>query len=299
MSSTDRPLDHDAVLDALDIAAAEPGGLARLVAAKTAEDRAVAEHLAACDACAAELDRLVRVDGALRVGIGPGPSPDLRARTLAFVAEVGVDRGAAPAAASVTSGPAPVPAPGPVAAPPTVPIPIGAVPSARRRSPGPALWVASLVAAVVIAVAGTAFVVGTSAQRTLDAERAQHAAAVAAAESAVGLVIAPTTIRIPMSSPSSAAQGLVLIDPGDLRTAVVAAGLPEAPAGSEYACYVVVDGARVLVGRMTDRGGTYAWIGTMDALEGVPGASIGEYGVVLVPAGSPSVDGTPVLSGSL
>ena len=161
------------------------------------------------------------------------------------------------------------------------------------------LWAASLAAAAVIAVGGTALVVGSAAQRTIDAERAQNAATVAIAQSALGLVVDPTAIRIPMASPSGTATGLVLIAPHDYRTAVVAAGLPEAPVGQEYACYVVIDGARVLVGRMSERGDVYAWTGTVGAFAGVTRSSIGEYGVVLVPAGSESVDGTPVLSGSL
>ena len=170
----------------------------------------------------------------------------------------------------------------------------------RRRGPGFTLWAAGLAAAVVIAVAGTAFVVGSAAQRTTDAERAQNAAAVAVAQSALGLVLDPTgDMATPMASPSGAATGLVLIAPRDYRTAVVAAGLPEAPVGQEYACYVVIDGARVLVGRMAERGDIHAWTGTVDAFAGVAGSSIGEYGVVLVPAGSESVDGTPILSGSL
>jgi hypothetical protein len=306
MTSAERPFDHADVLEALDLAAVEPGGLTRLAVAPGPGDSAVVAHLAACGDCATELARLRRVDGLLRAGMGPGPTPELRERTLALIRDVGIERGeaiggasAAGAVAAADAGVAvPVlePAAGAPDPGPAEPIRLG---ERRRRGPGFTLWAAGLAAAVVIAVAGTAFVVGSAAQRTTDAERAQNAAAVAVAQSALGLVLDPTVIRIPMASPSGAATGLVLIAPGDYRTAVVAAGLPEAPVGQEYACYVVIDGARVLVGRMAERGDIHAWTGTVDAFAGVAGSSIGEYGVVLVPVGSESVDGTPILSGSL
>jgi hypothetical protein len=301
MASAERPLDHADVLEALDLAAAESGGLTRLVAASGPGDSAVVAHLAVCDDCATELARLRRVDGLLRAGMGPGPTPELRERTLALIRGVGIERGAsvggaAAEAEGAAAMPMLVPAPGAADSGPAEPIRLD---ERRRRVPGVALWAASLAAAAVIAVGGTALVVGSAAQRTIDAERAQNAATVAVAQSALGLVVDPTAIRIPMASPSGTATGLVLIAPHDYRTAVVAAGLPEAPAGQEYACYVVIDGARVLVGRMTERGDVYAWTGTVGAFAGVAGSSIGEYGVVLVPAGSESVDGTPVLSGSL
>ena len=279
MTQAERPLEHAAVLEALDLAAVEPGGLDRLFTAPGPGDVAIIAHLTGCDPCATELARLRRVDGLLRAGIGPGPAPELRERTLALVRGVGIDRGRAA-----------------VVACPAEPIRLD---ERRRRGPSIAPWAASLAAAVIMAAAGTALLVGLAAQRTIDAERAQNAATVAAAQSALGLIVDPTAIRIPMDSPSGVATGLVLIAPTDFRTAVVAAGLPEAPAGQEYACYVDIDGARVFVGRMAERGDVHAWTGTVGAFAGVPGSSIGEYGVVLVPAGSESVDGTPVLSGSL
>jgi len=291
MASAERPLDHADVLEALDLAAVEPGGLTRLVVSPGPVGSAVVAHLAACDDCATELARLRRVDGLLRAGMGPGPTLELRERTLELIRGVGIERGEAIERSEAAAGAV-------AAADAAAAVPIR-LDERRRRGPGFTLWAASLAAAAVIAVGGTALVVGSAAQRTIDAERAQNASAVAVAQSALGLVLDPTAIRIPMASPSGTATGLVLVAPTDFKTAVVAAGLPEAPVGKQYACYVVIDGARVLVGRMAERGDVYAWTGTVDAFAGVAGSSIGEYGVVLVPAGSESVDGTPVLSGSL
>ena len=45
---TTRPMDHDQVREQLELAAAEPGGLERLMAGDTAAARAVAAHLAGC-----------------------------------------------------------------------------------------------------------------------------------------------------------------------------------------------------------------------------------------------------------
>ncbi len=44
-------MDHETTRDALDLAAAEPGGLDRLMAGDTPEAMAVAAHLAGCASC--------------------------------------------------------------------------------------------------------------------------------------------------------------------------------------------------------------------------------------------------------
>ncbi len=48
-------MDHDDVLEQLELAAVEPGGLERLMAGDTAMAAAVVGHLAGCDECAEEL----------------------------------------------------------------------------------------------------------------------------------------------------------------------------------------------------------------------------------------------------
>jgi len=95
-------MDHDATREQLDLAAAEPGGLERLMAGDTATAQAVAAHLAGCDECSEELVRLQRSAALIRSAVRELPPDDLRARTLAAVRAQGVPR---PLAVSREIGP--------------------------------------------------------------------------------------------------------------------------------------------------------------------------------------------------
>src|SRR5262245_23981925 len=88
-------MDHDDVLEQLELAAVEPGGLDRLVAGDTPTAAAVVTHLAGCERCAEELRRLSRAAPMLRDVVRTTPSPELRDRTLAYVREHGRPRSAA------------------------------------------------------------------------------------------------------------------------------------------------------------------------------------------------------------
>lgn len=298
----------------METATVEPGGLGRLLVAmhpdevaasvaagRPAEDRAdgaapgpddaaVAAHVSACADCAAELSRLRAIAALLGDAIPATPPAELRERTLAYVRDVGRDRSAI--SAPVSTGPAPAAAPLPIAIPVAFPV------RAPRRMPVLVRSLA-LAAAFILAVGGTALVVGSIARSDLEAERARNAALVATAESALRLLADPTAIHIPMQDGPGSAAGMAVVAPGTYDATVVAVGLPEPPAGQEYACYIVLDGRRVLVGRMEDGGSAYAWAGTIDALATAAPGSVGGYGVLLVPVGSTSTEGTPVLSGSL
>ena len=85
-------MDHDATREELELAAAEPGGLERLMAGDTAAAQAVAAHLAGCDTCSDELARLQRSAPLIRSAVRELPPDDLRARTLAAVRTQGVPR---------------------------------------------------------------------------------------------------------------------------------------------------------------------------------------------------------------
>ena len=87
-------MEHAEALERIEIAAAEPEGLDRLMAGDTPDAAAVAGHLAGCPSCAvgAAADP---PDGRLaRDVISAEPDPALRERTLAFVRAVGRDRSA-------------------------------------------------------------------------------------------------------------------------------------------------------------------------------------------------------------
>src|SRR6185312_13505365 len=102
-------MDHDDVLEEIELAAVEPGGLARLMAGDTPVAAAVVGHLAGCERCAEELRRMSRAAPLLRDVVRTTPPADLRDRTLAYVREYGRPRGdeagiGAAHAAAATSG---------------------------------------------------------------------------------------------------------------------------------------------------------------------------------------------------
>src|SRR6187431_2469269 len=135
-------MDHDEVREQLELAATEPAGIDRLMAGDTALAGAIAAHLAGCESCTEELDRLRRASVLIGDAVRTTPPPELRERTLALVREVGRDR--TPLAA---------PAAGPGIEPTPVAAPVAAVPSggsARRLA-----WVGAIAAAVALAIAGT------------------------------------------------------------------------------------------------------------------------------------------------
>src|SRR5256885_8585129 len=94
-------MDHAEARELLELAAVEPGGLARLMAGDTPEAAALAGHLAGCDECTQEMAHLRRVAGIVRGVVRTTPPPELREQTLAFVRAVGRQRSAQPAAATV------------------------------------------------------------------------------------------------------------------------------------------------------------------------------------------------------
>ena len=72
---------HESVLEALEIAAVEPGGLDRLMAGDTPTAMAVAGHLVGCASCTLELDRLPasergRARGRRRLAVAGPARPD-------------------------------------------------------------------------------------------------------------------------------------------------------------------------------------------------------------------------------
>src|SRR5688572_8532292 len=131
-------MEHAEARELLEIAALEPGGFDRLAAGDTPESAALAGHIAGCDECAAELERLRRASAVIREAVRTAPPADLRDRTLAFVTAVGRPRGTD----------APTTSPRPERA-------TSGVRVVRRPAPGPRLWVASIAAAVLVAIIGT------------------------------------------------------------------------------------------------------------------------------------------------
>jgi anti-sigma-K factor RskA len=281
-------MDHAEARELLEDAAVEPHGFERLMAGDTAEASALAGHLAGCPACAAEMERLRRDTTAIRSIVRTLPPPDLRARTLAFVAAVGRDRG--PGAAAAAAGAAPIElVPGRAAAP-------GAPSAGRIGRLMP--WAAALAAVLVVAVVGTSVLVGGARDGVIKEQSAQIAALSRIATYTLRIDGQPDATHVDLASATGAdASASLLYSATTGQLVILAEGLARAPAGEEYRCWVEVDGQRTRIGRMFFAGDVAFWVGETQTLDDLGDAA--RFGVTLVPAAGDSVDGDPVLEGSV
>ncbi len=284
-------MDHDDALEQLHLAALEPGGLDRLTAGDTAAAAAIAGHLAGCEPCAGELERLRRAVPLLRDVIRTTPAADLRDRTLALVRERGVARDAdlgAPPGTERGSRQGDR-APG--------------LPS-LRRGPTSLPWVAAIAAAVLLSVTTTSLLVGQGAGRRA-AEQSRVIASLGRVTSATLAISAGTDAkRVALAGQAGATipeggapVGTLLFSPRTTQLVVVAQGLPEPPSGREYRCWVEVDGRRQDVGRMSLGGGVAYWTGATPAISNVPPGT--RFGVSLTDIADGALDADPVIEGRL
>ena len=288
-------MDHQDVLEQLELAAVEPGGLDRLMAGDTASAAAVAGHLAGCERCTGELERLRRAVPLLRDVVRTTPPADLRERTLAYVTEHGVVRGsgAGVAAAPRSGSPVVPPPPGP-AREPSSGAGVIAIDERRRSSPLP--WIAAIAAAVVLSVAAST----TFMNAQLDARLAEQARAIGGLEAVttatLTLTAQPDVRRVALASvDGTSTSGSLLFSPRTTELVVVAEGLTPPPAGQEYRCWVQDDAGRQVVGRMYFAGALAYWVGDTPGVGALtPGAT---FGVSLADVGGSGADAEPVLTG--
>jgi Anti-sigma-K factor rskA len=296
-------MDHDEVRDILADAAIEPGGLERLMAGDTPTAAIVAGHLAGCADCADELERLRRSVGVIRPIVRAVPPPELRERTLAYVAALGRPRGAAIAGATATvaAGPASEASEAARAAEPTSvfrPASSPAAPSTARRSVRRRLPVlAGLAAAILVAVAGTGLIVSVS----RDAELRQQAAKLEAlgdvARWTLRVDAQPDARRVQLAGASGGATtGTLVFSPSTTELVVVAEQLTPPQAGYDYRCWVEVGGKRQSVGKMFFGGDLAYWVGDVPEVSGLPSGA--QFGVSLVDLSGSGQPGEPVLVGT-
>ncbi len=310
-------MDHTEVIERIELAAVEPGGLARLAAGDTPDAAAVAGHLAGCADCAAMLARTGRTAAVAREAIRELPDPALRARTLAFVRDVGIDRPAGVAAMSMpdarvdgdaariaaaagrpaADAPSGVPGAAGRAEPAAVPgaavhgrsTPQSSIRGRRRIDARAAWWAAASMAAVLIAAAA-GFAAGGAGQPP-----GNGSGAVAAVRTTVHIAQQPDQVRIDLvAADSGSARGSVMYSVSSGELAMVASGLDPAPSGSSYACWVEQGGQRRRIGGLYLAGGDGEWAGPVSGLGDIePGAV---FGVSLVSDGAAA--DTAVLTGS-
>jgi hypothetical protein len=267
-------MDHDDVLEQIELAAVEPGGLERLTAGDTAAAAAVVGHLAGCERCADELRRMSRAAPLLRDVVRTTPPADLRERTLAYVRENGRPRRetATPTAAPVA--------------------PIAEAP--RRRSRIPA-WSGAAAAAIVLVVGSIGFIAGRA-----DVDRYGDAVSALEAVNKATLDISadPESRRVSLASTDGGSTtGTLLFSPETSKLVVVASDLALPPSGKEYRCWVVVDGQRRNVGKMFFADELAYWVGDTPEVSTIPDGTT--FGVSLTDVGRTSLDADPVIVGEL
>ena len=280
-------MDHGEVREILEDAAIEPGGLERLMAGDTPIAALVASHLAACPGCADELGRLHRTVGIVRPVVRSVPPPELRERTLAYVAALGRPRGAsAPQSSAPQSSP-------PQSSPPRAEPPHAELPRLRRRRL-PVL--AGLAAALIIALGGTAFLIDSDRQATLRVQSATIDALGRVAAWSVKVDSRTDARRIRLASPAGGpTTASVAFSPSTTELVIVADQLAPPPAGREYRCWVEEGGRRTSIGRMYFGGNVAYWVGDVPEVAGL--GSDARFGVTLVDLAGNGASGEPVLVG--
>ncbi len=291
-------MDHAEARELLEVAAVEPGGFERLIAGDTVEAAALAGHVAGCSACAAEMESLRRDAMLVRDAVRSLPPPDLRDRTLAFVAAVGRPR---PAAATAAAG---GPAFGGEGASLASDIPavsqIGRAgqSSSRDGRIRRGLWAASLAAAVIVAVTATTLVINPPRN---DVASDQVAALSRLARWTLRIERQPDARQVDLVSTGAAASemsGTLRFSPETRELVVLVEGLEQPPSGQEYRCWMEWQAERTRVGRMFFAGDVALWVGDVPALGDVSADDV-TFGVTLVPAAGDSIAGDPVLLGEL
>lgn len=282
-------MDHEATREQLELAAAEPGGLARLMAGDTPTAQAVAAHLAGCPGCTDELGRLERASSLIRGVVRELSPADLRERTLAAVRAAGVPRSAsmaalAPAPVVAAVGPSAIQAPG--ARP--------ATPGRGRLAIG---WVAGIAAVVVLSVVATTLIVGSRVDERLAAQAAEVEAIERVTLATLQVTAEPDARRVALAGATSAIEGDLIFSPRTSELVVVATGLTPPPAGQEYRCWVEQAGQRQRVGKMFFSDNLAYWAGPAPAVAGLVGDAT--FGVSLVNTDGSAVDPDPVLGGGL
>lgn len=312
-------MDHAEAHELLELAAAESEGIERLMAGDTADAAALAGHLAGCPECTAELARVRRDALVIRDAIRSMPPPELRERTLAFVAAMGRPRSPGVAAATAgaidASGPIDRTVPGDTVGgtdtPGRVALSARAV-SVGRRVPRRLGWVAAIAAAVILSVAGTAVVMTNRAnadlaQRDAAAATLTHQLTVLRRESiALGQVAGysvrvaqePDARSVSLSAPGgSDGSGTILYSPSTGELVAVAEALQPPATGTQMRCWVEVGGRRQSMGQMFFGGGIAYWAGAVDQLAGLPAGT--RFGVSVTDANGKDLGGQPVLEGRL
>ena len=286
-------MDHDDVLEQLELAAVEPGGLERILAGDTPIAAAVVAHLAGCDRCAEELRRLSRAAPLLRDVVRTTPPADLRERTLDYVRAHGRARGEVAA-----QGPQEIAGEQGLVAASSATATARPADRSRRSLREVLPWVATIAAVVALVVSGAAFVVNREMVDRLATQVTTISALERVQTATIELTADPDARRVELASTTGAeTTGTLLYSPSTTDLVVVAYDLARPASGQEYRCWVEIDGQRHDVGRMFFADELAFWVGETPEVSDLPPGTV--FGVSPAAVGSPSLDADPVLRSEL
>jgi hypothetical protein len=227
------PMGHDAARDWIDEAFFTPGTRE----ANDAAARAVRAHLTTCAECGVYDEATRRA--ALKLDMARGPSPEVKARTLAAARRIGKARMGAPA------------------------------PVAARAPWGRGLtWrLAALVVIVAVTGAGAGAWFANSARQNPGADHLADAVVMMSA-----LAAQSGTHEVVLHDAAGHGEGIAVMSATSHQLAIFATHLP---AGPDYNCYLEHAGKRTWIGSMSVNAGVQFWAGDMDAtIEMHPGDAL-------------------------
>ncbi|MGD0121642.1 MAG: anti-sigma factor [Candidatus Limnocylindrales bacterium] len=277
-------MDHAEARARLSDLALEPARLRGFERDGDSEALELRAHLAGCPECRAELEAWRAAIAALDTAVSTAPIDrglpatslrELVASDGAIALPAGLRARTLAVAQKRTGSPAP------------------RVATSRREVRLPA-WLA-IAAALVVVVAGAAYVVDRTSQ--LDQARA-NTAALQNVTASLDRVLQDPSHRVALLTTAAGAPAGSVSWSASTGTVVVLAGaLQSPPSGQVYRCSIEHNGSRVVVGEMRFSGSLAYWAGTLDSWGATPAAG-SRFLVSLEPMGGGS-SGTPVLSGTL
>lgn len=278
-------MDCAEALERIELAAAEPGGLERLMAGDTADAAAVAGHLVVCPTCVAELARIRRTSAVIRDAVASVVDDGLRARTLDYVRALGRERPVAVAPQGAPASQAPASQASAIDPPPhaaaLTQAAAGQAITERPRRSGAIAWVAGIAASAVVAAGLTAALVlpGRDAEIARQAEEIAFLARVSAWT--VRVESRADATRVSLAGTGDDA-GTLLYSPSSGELVIVAAGLESPPPDRDYGCWVESKGKQTWIGRMRFGGEVAGWAGSVEGLRDIGSDAV--FRVTLDPA---------------
>lgn len=240
MSTMDHAAAHERIEDLL----LDPRRLADLDASTAPDDVALREHVAGCAACRADLDAWRTLEGAIAASL---PRPASEAASVTEPTELPPSLRAAVIAGARSEPKAPR----------------SSDSSSARSSVSRPRRVAPLLAmaAALILVAGSTFVVVDQAGRRAAAEA--ETAALTTALAAIDRVLAePAHKVVQLRTPDGTNAGSISWSRHDW--VVITNALPRPPAGQRYLCWLVEQDSAQLIGEMQFAGDTAFWAASVD-----------------------------------